>query len=121
MVSEGRQTKTTAVGKGRDMPRTPTLTRLALIFHLWFLQCSPIVSTVVLTFLACVLGTSLAAGQATTSVRGTVTDPGGNAIVGANVVLADAESKTERTVTSGEQGEYQFLLIPPGTYRLKVT
>ena len=62
------------------MPRTPTLTRLALIFHLWFLQCSPIVSTVVLTFLVCVLGTGLAVGQATTSVRGTVTDPSGKVI-----------------------------------------
>ena len=60
-------------------------------------------------------------GQATTSVRGTVTDPDGNAVVGANVVLANAESKTERTATTGDQGEYQFLLIPPGTYTLTVT
>ena len=63
---------------------------------------------------------SLAAGQATTSVRGTVTDPDGKALVGANVVLANAESKTERTATTGGQGEYQFLLIPPGTYTLNV-
>jgi Carboxypeptidase regulatory-like domain len=74
-----------------------------------------------LTFLACMLGTGLALGQTTTSVRGTVTDPNGNAIVGANVVLANAESKTERTATTGDQGEYQFLLIPPGTYILHVT
>jgi len=67
------------------------------------------------------LGTGLALGQATTSVRGTVTDPDGNALVGANVVLANAESKTERNATTGGQGEYQFLLIPPGTYTLKVT
>jgi Carboxypeptidase regulatory-like domain len=66
------------------------------------------------------LGTGLALGQATTSVRGTVTDPDGNSIVGANVVLANAESKTERTATTGGQGEYQFLLIAPGTYTLKV-
>jgi hypothetical protein len=66
------------------------------------------------------LGTGLALGQATTSVRGTVTDPDGNAVVGANVVLANAESKTERTATTGGQGEYQFLLIPPGTYTLRV-
>jgi len=59
-------------------------------------------------------------GQASTSVRGTVTDPNGNAIAGANVVLANSESKTERTATTGEQGEYQFLLIPPGTYTLTV-
>jgi Carboxypeptidase regulatory-like domain len=64
---------------------------------------------------------ALAAGQAATSVRGTVTDPDGNAIVGAKVALANAESKTERTATTGGQGEYQFLLIPPGTYTLNVT
>src|ERR1700747_765318 len=59
-------------------------------------------------------------GQATTSVRGSVTDPGGNALVGANVVIANPESKTERTATTGDQGEYQFLFIPPGTYTLTV-
>lgn len=60
-------------------------------------------------------------GQSTTSVRGTVTDPGGNVVVGSSVVLADAESKTERTATTGDQGEYQFLFVPPGTYTLTVT
>jgi hypothetical protein len=70
--------------------------------------------------LACLLLASSAWGQATTSVRGSVTDPGGNAIVGANVVLANSESKTERTATTGGQGEYQFLFVPPGTYTLTV-
>ena len=68
-----------------------------------------------------VFGTKLASGQATTSLRGAVTDPDGNAVVGVNVVLADAESKTTRSATTGGQGEYQFLLIPPGTYTLSVT
>jgi hypothetical protein len=62
-----------------------------------------------------------AAGQATTSLRGTVTDPTGSAIPGARVVIANSESKTERTATTGDQGGYQFLLLPPGTYRLTVT
>src|ERR1700739_2159082 len=61
---------------------------------------------------------SPAGGQATTSVRGTVVDPSGKAVAGANVVLSNSESKTERAATTGEQGEYQFLLVPPGTYRL---
>src|SRR6202011_6005237 len=60
-------------------------------------------------------------GQATTSVRGTVVDPSGKAVVGASVVLANSESKVERTTTTGEQGEYQFLFVPPGTYKLSVT
>jgi Carboxypeptidase regulatory-like domain len=70
--------------------------------------------------LALLLLASVAWGQATTSVRGSVTDPGGNALVGANVVLANPESKTERTATTGDQGEYQFLFVPPGTYTLTV-
>src|SRR6202011_923375 len=60
-------------------------------------------------------------GQATTSVRGTVVDPSGKAVAGASVLLTNSESKTERTTTTGEQGEYQFLLVPPGTYKLAVT
>ena len=54
--------------------------------------------------LAFLLLASVAWGQATTSVRGSVTDPGGNAIVGANVVLANPESKTERTATTRRSG-----------------
>src|ERR1700732_3827256 len=59
-------------------------------------------------------------GQATTSVRGMIVDPSGKAVAGATVVLANSESKIERTTTTEEQGEYQFLLVPPGTYRLTV-
>jgi len=74
-----------------------------------------------LTFLGYLLGSGPARGQATTSARGTVTDPNTNAVAGATVALTNAESKTERTVTTGSQGEYQFLLVPPGTYILTVT
>jgi hypothetical protein len=71
--------------------------------------------------LALMVAGSSAWGQATTSVRGTVVDPSGKAVAGASVVLANSESKTERTTTSGEQGEYQFLLVPPGKYTLTVS
>jgi hypothetical protein len=63
---------------------------------------------------------SAAWGQASTSVRGTVIDPSGKAVPGASVALSNSESKIERTTTTGEQGEYQFLFVPPGTYRLAV-
>jgi hypothetical protein len=56
-----------------------------------------------------------------TSLRGTVTDPSGSAVAGATVVLSSAETKTERTATTGPEGEYQFLSLPPGTYVLSVT
>jgi hypothetical protein len=65
--------------------------------------------------------TGLATAQATTSLRGTVTDPSGSTIAGAQVVLSNNQSKAERSAVTGEQGEYQFLFLPPGTYSLRVT
>jgi hypothetical protein len=59
-------------------------------------------------------------GQATTSVRGTVTDSSGGAVGGATVTITNSESRIERTVTTGSDGTYQFLLLPPGTYKLTV-
>src|SRR5579864_3801342 len=67
------------------------------------------------------LAGGVAWGQATTSLRGTVTDPSGSTVSGAHVVLANAASKTERSATTADQGEYQFLFLPPGTYTLSVT
>jgi hypothetical protein len=60
-------------------------------------------------------------GQASTSLRGTITDPSGSTVAGASVVLSNNESKVERAATTSEQGEYQFLFLPPGTYTLIVT
>src|SRR5216684_4287870 len=56
-----------------------------------------------------------------TSLQGTVTDPGGNAIPGATVLLSNNESKLDRTMVTGAQGEYRFLALPPGKYTLAVT
>src|SRR5712691_1119707 len=103
------------------MPRNTSLSRRALVFHSRSSRRSLLLSTLALTLFVYVSGSGVAVGQATTSLRGTVTDPVDNAIIGANVVLANADSKTERTATTGAQGEYQFLLIPPGTYTLHVT
>jgi hypothetical protein len=82
---------------------------------------SRILSKIAVALLALMMMGSAAWGQATTSVRGSVVDPSGKAVAGASVVLANSESKTERATTTGEQGEYQFLLVPPGTYKLSVT
>jgi hypothetical protein len=67
------------------------------------------------------LNSGTAWGQASTSLRGTIVDPSGGTLAAAQVVLASPESKTERNATTGEQGEYQFLFVPPGTYTLTVT
>lgn len=68
------------------------------------------------------VASNLAFSQAaSTSLQGTVTDPSGSAIANATVALVDASSRTERTAVTGQQGEYHFLALPPGTYTLSVT
>jgi hypothetical protein len=62
--------------------------------------------------------TNTAWGQATTSLRGTITDPSDAAVAGATVTITSEESKVERTASTGPAGEYQFLFLPPGTYTL---
>jgi Carboxypeptidase regulatory-like domain len=66
-------------------------------------------------------GTILCWGQATTSVRGTITDTSGGSVAGATVTVTNTETRIERSATSGSDGTYQFLLLPPGTYKLTVT
>ena len=62
-------------------------------------------------------GVSRSFGQTgTTSLRGEVTDKSGAAIVGATIALRNAETGLERKTTSGNDGAYEFLALPPGTY-----
>src|SRR5260370_28144687 len=103
------------------MPRNTSLSRRALVFHSRSSRRSLILSTLALTLFVYVIGSGVAAGQATSSLRGTVTDPVDNTIIGANVVRANAGSNTERPASTGAQGEYQFLLIPPPPYILRET
>ena len=58
--------------------------------------------------------------QATTSLRGAITDPQGAVVATAVVTLTDASTGVLRKVTSDKAGEYQFLQIPPGTYSVQV-
>jgi hypothetical protein len=59
-------------------------------------------------------------GQATTSLRGTVTDASGGAVANAAVVLTNSESKAERSTVSDSAGGYEFLFLSPGAYSLRV-
>jgi hypothetical protein len=65
--------------------------------------------------------TQSAYGQiGTTSLRGTITDKTGAAIVGAKVTLTNMGQALQRETVSGNTGEYEFLALPPGTYSLTV-
>ena len=70
--------------------------------------------------LLAITGTALAQGSSS-SLQGTVTDASGSAIAGATVTVSNNNSRTERTVVTGAQGEYRLLALPPGTYALRVT
>jgi hypothetical protein len=63
-------------------------------------------------------GTVSAYSQATTSLRGTVTDPSGAVIPDTAVTIKSAENGTVRKTATDMQGEYSFLQIAPGTYNL---
>ncbi len=61
------------------------------------------------------------AQSATSSLRGTVTDPKGALVQGASVTLANPATGFSRSTKSGSDGIYQFLEVPPATYSLTVT
>jgi hypothetical protein len=56
------------------------------------------------------------------TIRGTVTDPNGAVVTNATVKLNDVKKGTTvRTVTTNENGEYQFVEIEPSTYQIIIT
>src|SRR5215469_4123324 len=73
------------------------------------------------TFFLCLsVFTTLAWGQATTALRGNVTDPSGRSITDAQVTITNADTGFARTTTSGADGAYVFPEVLPGTYKLSV-
>ncbi len=72
-------------------------------------------------FCLLMLGSSVALAQTgTTSLRGTVTDKSGGAIVGAKVILTEPSQGVARSTVSSETGAYAFVALPPGNYTLVV-
>lgn len=70
---------------------------------------------------AATLALSLSAfGQATTSLRGTVTDPTGAVVPNATVTLVNAATNFSRHTLTENSGAYFFPAVLPGTYKLTV-
>lgn len=61
-----------------------------------------------------------ARGQATTSLRGAVTDPSGAAVPDAVVHLLNSDTNFERTAATDAQGTYVFAEVLPGNYHLVI-
>ena len=56
----------------------------------------------------------------TGSFLGTVSDPSGAGVAGATVRVVSTTTSFRREGTTDEQGSFQLLLIPPGTYQLEI-
>ncbi len=54
------------------------------------------------------------------TVAGTVTDPNGAVVAGAEVTLTSAATKLSRTTTTNGEGLYRFEAVDPGTYSVGV-
>lgn len=61
------------------------------------------------------------AQQISGSVTGTVNDPAGAVIAGAQVKLTNIGTGAAERVTTDQSGNFRFLLLPPGTYAMEVT
>ncbi len=55
------------------------------------------------------------------TIQGTVTDPSGAVIAGANVTLTNAVTNYKQSVKSGDDGTFRLVNIPPNQYHLEVT
>jgi len=80
---------------------------------------SHLLSLSLLLFVFCLPPAMLA--QDTASITGTVTDPTGAAIVGAQVTVTSLEHGISRSATSNSSGGYLFSALPIGSYDISVT
>jgi carboxypeptidase family protein len=69
-------------------------------------------------FFVCIVFSHLSNAQFRASLRGTVTDPQGAAVPGANVTLINTDTNQTMVSTSDPNGIYQFNALPPAPYRL---
>jgi Carboxypeptidase regulatory-like domain/TonB dependent receptor len=60
------------------------------------------------------------AQQGTSTVRGTIVDPQGNVVAGANVTLTNTGTGAARTATTTDTGVYSFDFLAVGDYKVEV-
>jgi hypothetical protein len=65
---------------------------------------------------AAILAQSVVSG-----LRGTVTDPNGAVVAGAQVTLTEPSTGSAKTVVTDSSGNYEFAELKPGTYKITVT
>src|ERR1019366_9788999 len=82
---------------------------------------SPVRDLVLAILLACCLCVPVAAQRGSTAaLYGTVTDSQDAVVVQAHVELRQTDTGQSRSTTTNETGQYQFPLLPVGSYGLSV-
>jgi outer membrane receptor protein involved in Fe transport len=71
--------------------------------------------------IVCLLFSLPAVGQTTSTIEGTVKDPQGAVIAGAQLNASSSSLATQRTTTTDQDGFYRLTALPAGTYTLSVT
>src|ERR1700694_4730851 len=80
-----------------------------------------IVGWILVLCLALGFGASTSLGQAVYgSIIGTVTDPQGNAVAGAQVTVTSVTKGTSEQTTTNESGNFSAIHLIPDTYRVKI-
>ncbi|MGB6941674.1 MAG: carboxypeptidase regulatory-like domain-containing protein [Bryobacteraceae bacterium] len=64
---------------------------------------------------------NLPAQEVVAHIRGTVTDPSGAGVPSAEVKATNTQTNVSTTIMSQDDGSYEFLSLPPGTYDVTVT
>jgi hypothetical protein len=80
------------------------------------------IGTAMTMVMLCVLSSVIAQGQGISGeILGTVKDPSGGAIQGAQIVIRNISTNEERHLTTDASGSYQATSLVPGTYGVQVT
>jgi len=73
-----------------------------------------------LTILLLTLGSQMAGQSSRARIVGTVKDPKGGVVQGANVTVTNVSTGVESRAVTGNDGSYQALELPIGSYKVKV-